>query len=94
MENVLSLAHEALCKVEGTRPKPFRNALHESWRAGSCFINAALQSLFASNQITLNLREVLYQPHEVINEESRLECELALTYAMNLLSKQKNSYPQ
>ena len=77
------------------RPAPLRNALHEKgWGGGSCFINAALQSLWASQQITQSLREVLSRTAEGINEESRLECELALTYVMNVLTKEKSSYPQ
>ena len=118
----MSFAHEVLCKVEGTRPKPFRNATQEGWGQGSCFVNAALQSIFASNQITQILREALHRPKQAINEESplyvsnhwslcletsietlqkspvlktglSLEHELALTYAMNLLSKEQNSLP-
>ena len=53
-----------------SRPAPLRNALYEKgWGEGSCFINAALQSLWASQQITQSLREVLSRTAEAINEE-------------------------
>ena len=38
--------------MEDQKPRPFRNACYEGWGDGSCFLNAALQSPFASVHIT------------------------------------------
>ena len=54
---------EEIQKVLGVamdeQPRPFRNALADGWGAGSCFINAALQFLFASKRVRAKLGRIL-----------------------------------
>ena len=60
---------EEIQKVLGVamdeKPRPFRNALEDGWGAGSCFINAALQFLFASKRVRAKLGRILVSiaPH-------------------------------
>ena len=94
LEDELSIAQEALCQVEGIQPKPLRNALHEGWGAGSCFINAALQSLWASHRISHCLCQVLTRTIEDVTEDARFESELALTYARDIRTDKQSFYPE
>ena len=77
------------------RPAPLRNALHEKgWGGGSCFINAALQSLWASHRISQCLCQVLTRTIEDVTEDARFESELALTYARVIRTDEQSFYPE
>ena len=45
-------------EVQDLTPRAFKNAAHEGVGSGSCWINAALQSLFGSRAIQYHLRSV------------------------------------
>ena len=68
--------------LTGTKPRPFYNA-SEFWGAGSCFINAALQLLFASTTVRSVLRQILdtLSPHlQGHGTELWQFCDLASTH--------------
>ena len=78
-----------------SRPEPLRNALYaEGWGEGSCFINAALQSLWASHRISQCLCQVLTRTIEDVTEDARFESELALTYARVIRTDEQSFYPE
>lgn len=41
------------------KPRPFQNALGVDWGAGSCYINAALQTLFSSSRVRWALANIV-----------------------------------